>query len=184
MRRLSLLSLGFVLCLSSTALAAPHAFLPKRAAVLVGQSTHRPQPIARPIQITLQRTACFGFCPMYRLVIDGNGTVTYTGERFVKVTGTRTATISRAAVQQLVKAFEAADYFAMPDHYRGEHTDAPSTITSITMGKRTKTVNHYMGSPNVPQALIDLEAQVDAIANSQQWVGTDEERMPNRPIKE
>ena len=40
------------------------------------------------IQISLERTICFGRCPNYRVTIEGDGSVTYEGWRFVKVEGT------------------------------------------------------------------------------------------------
>jgi hypothetical protein len=128
--------------------------------------------------ITLQRTACFGFCPMYKLTIYGDGKVVYEGERFVKETGTRTTKISQAAVRQLVKAFKQVNYFALSDNYTGGHTDAPSTITSLTLGKQQKTIHHYMASPDAPEALKALEDKIDRVVNTQQWIGTDAERRP------
>ena len=35
--------------------------------------------------ITLERTACHGTCPIYKLTIEGNGTVIYEGQDFVQV---------------------------------------------------------------------------------------------------
>ena len=34
--------------------------------------------------IHMQRTSCFGTCPIYAVTIDGRGAVTYDGERFVR----------------------------------------------------------------------------------------------------
>lgn len=135
-----------------------------------------PQRASSPVVLTLERTACFGFCPMYKLTIYGNGKVVYEGKRFVKVTGTRTTTISQAAVRRLVSEFQRIQYFNLQDSYTGGHTDAPSAITSLSMGKRQKTVNHYLGSPDAPEKLTQLENKIDVIVNSQQWIGTDEER--------
>ena len=37
--------------------------------------------------IRLQRTSCYGPCPIYTVAIDARGTVTNEGERFVRVVG-------------------------------------------------------------------------------------------------
>ncbi|WP_315789158.1 DUF6174 domain-containing protein [Fischerella sp. JS2] len=55
----------------------------------------------------------------------------------------------------------------------------PSAITSITIGKTQKSVNHYLGSPNAPQTLTALENKIDAVANSQQWTGVKNQPIPN-----
>src|ERR1041385_8201332 len=63
-----------------------HAMIPK--AIFVGQRGSNDD------QITLERTACFGTCPMYKLTIDSDGTVTFNGERFTKTTGIAKGKIS------------------------------------------------------------------------------------------
>jgi Family of unknown function (DUF6174)/Domain of unknown function (DUF6438) len=129
--------------------------------------------------ITLQRTACFGTCPIYKISIFPDGRVVYEGERFVKVVGKRTARIRPQAVKRLVEEFEKLNYFALPNNYQGGPTDLPSAITSLTIGKQHKTVNHYLGSPNAPQALTALENKIDAVVNSRRWVGAKNEPAPN-----
>ena len=45
-------------------------------------------------------------------------------------------------------------------------------ITSITLNSKTKTVYHYYGDNDAPQALFDLESKVDEITNSRQWTSS------------
>ncbi|UBF30730.1 DUF6438 domain-containing protein (plasmid) [Kovacikia minuta CCNUW1] len=140
--------------------------------------TVQPQRSSQPVMLTLERTACFGFCPIYKLTVYGNGKVVYQGRRFVKVTGTRTTTISHATVNKLISEFQRIQYFKLQNNYVGGHTDAPSAITSLAMGKQKKTVYHYLGSPDAPTQLTALENKIDAVVNSKQWIGTDAERAP------
>jgi len=133
----------------------------------------------QPTTITLQRTACFGACPVYKLTIFVDGRVVYTGERYVKVTGKRTTRISPKAVKQLAAEFQKLNYFSLPESYAGGPTDMASAITSITIGKTRKSVNHYLGSPNAPQTLTALENKIDAVVNSQQWTGVKNQPTPN-----
>ncbi|XGV94524.1 MAG: DUF6438 domain-containing protein [Leptolyngbya sp. BL-A-14] len=131
----------------------------------------QPQRSRQPVILTLERTACFGACPIYKLTIHGNGKVVYEGKRFVKVMGTRTTTISQTAVRKLIAEFQQLQYFKLQDSYRGGHTDAPSAITSFTLGNQQKTVNHYLASPNAPTRLTALENKIDAAVNVKQWTG-------------
>jgi hypothetical protein len=50
--------------------------------LLVAACSAAPEPAAdySNMVITLERTACFGTCPIYRLTIQGNGQVVYEGE--------------------------------------------------------------------------------------------------------
>jgi putative hemolysin len=138
-----------------------------------------PDPIVTPategtlatVIISLERTPCFGTCPVYKLTITGDGIVVYEGRDFVAVKGQQTSSISTAQVQDLVNAFEQANFLTLTDYTEQTVTDLPSAITSMTIGGQTKTVNHYYGDDSAPQQLPDLEAKIDEITNSKQWTG-------------
>lgn len=120
------------------------------------------------VVITLERTPCYGFCPVYKLTILGDGTVIYDGRQFVKVEGRREAKISTKDVAMLIKRFQEIDYFSLKESYTRPVTDLSTTVTSLTLGDRSKTVRNYAGAP---RELIELEKLIDRTANVQQWVG-------------
>jgi hypothetical protein len=127
--------------------------------------------------ITLERTACFGVCPVYKLTIYEDGRVEYDGQQFVEVTGKQTAEITPEQVKELVSDFQNADYFDLEDEYVAPVTDIPSAITSITLDGKFKTVRNYGGcmedSPvKAPEALCELEIKIDELTNSAQWIGS------------
>ena len=152
--------------------------------ILVACAISTPQPAATPapdysdLVITLQRTACFGTCPIYKLTVYGDGRVEYEGEQFVAVQGAQTATITPEQVKALATAFEQADYFNLPSNYSAPATDLPTTITSVIFKGQTKTIENYGGCfveidslNKAPQALCDFEILIDTVTNSAQWVG-------------
>ena len=121
--------------------------------------------------IRLERTACFGKCPVYSLMIKGDGTVIYSGVDFVQTRGIQETTISIDAINQLVAEFEKADYFSLKDSYTAFGvSDMPSANTSISMGGKTKAINHYLGDRSAPEQLTELENRIDEIVNSAQWI--------------
>lgn len=123
------------------------------------------------VVITLERTACFGTCPVYSLTIQGDGTVVYEGKDFVEVKGTAEKTISQDQIDKLVTEFEKADYFSLKDSYTERTiTDAPTVTTSISISGKTKTIEHYRGDENAPERLTQLEDKIDEIVNSDQWI--------------
>src|SRR5258708_13538121 len=67
--------------------------------------------------IKMSRTACFGTCPVYDLELDGSGSVTYVGKKFVRVVGKRTAHIDPAKVAELIRQFHAINFFVLKDSY-------------------------------------------------------------------
>ena len=123
------------------------------------------------VVITLERTPCFGTCPVYTLRIHGNGTVVYEGKDFTKVKGKIETTISQDKIEQLISEFEEADYFSLNSNYtKRTITDAETVITSITIDGKTKTIEHYRGDFSAPRQLTELEDRIDEIVNSKQWI--------------
>lgn len=122
--------------------------------------------------ITLERTACFGACPIYTVSILADGTVLYNGERFVDVEGEQAGQIEPETVAEMVEAFEAAGYFEWDEEYTDMRvSDLPYITTSVTRDGETHTIRRYAGDDNAPLALPFLEIWIDLVANTAQWTG-------------
>src|SRR5207253_10767305 len=67
--------------------------------------------------ITIKRETGLGGSPDYSAEIYRDGTVVYHGVAFVKVLGDKQHKISVDAVDQLIKAFDEANYFSFKDAY-------------------------------------------------------------------
>ncbi len=148
-----------------------HAMIPK-AIFSGGQKTSDDA-------ITLERTACFGTCPMYKVTIASDGTVTFNGVRFTKITGAAKGKISANDYRQLVAEFEKINYFSLPDAYSPGTpvcprtiTDMPSANTSIRLKGKLKGVRHYLGcgEEGALAKLIALEKKIDDVAGTQKWI--------------
>ncbi|MCC6615574.1 MAG: (2Fe-2S) ferredoxin domain-containing protein [Anaerolineae bacterium] len=124
------------------------------------------------VAITLERTPCFGGCPVYTVTIYTDGRVVFEGERFTSAQGTQTAIIDPEMVEQLVAGFEQAGYFDWQDAYT-EMTisDLPTVITSVTRDGETKQITRYAGDSSAPLALPYLETWIDLAASTDQWTG-------------
>jgi hypothetical protein len=121
--------------------------------------------------ITLERTACFGTCPVYSLTIRGEGTVVYEGKDHVEIKGKVETTITQDQIDELISEFEKVDYFALEGSYTARTiTDAPTVITSISIDGKTKTIEHYHGDFSAPEKLRELEDRIDEIVDSDQWI--------------
>ena len=79
--------------------------------------------------VRLERTSCFGDCPVYTVTIDAAGTVTYDGRDHVRVTGRQTWQISMSAVSTLMAAVDRSGFSDLRDAYRTiRNPDGPATI--------------------------------------------------------
>ena len=121
--------------------------------------------------IRLERTVCFGSCPIYRVTIYDNGTVVYEGRAYVGARGIRKANIGTDVVQQLAAELNNSGYFLLQDSYNEQMwSDAPSIITYVKIGDKEKHIEHYAGAKNVPEELYRLEKLIDDTANSSRWI--------------
>jgi Domain of unknown function (DUF6438) len=120
---------------------------------------------------TLERTGCYGECPVYRLTVSTDGSVVYFGARWVKVLGRREYKLSQAQVSDLESAFERANFMSLRDYDHVESTDDDWAHVSFLWGGRLKRVRHYHGDNAAPPALSVLEDELDRITDSGRFVG-------------
>jgi uncharacterized protein DUF6438 len=129
--------------------------------------------------ITLQRTACFGECPVYKISIYEDGRVEFEGKEFVKTVGKAEGTISKSALEDLIREFEKIDYFNLDENYgegnkkcRELWTDNPTATTSLNWKDQKKTVHHYYGCRGsaILDQLTDLENKIDKTVHTERWI--------------
>ncbi len=146
-----------------------HAMIPKAIFVAQGGSD----------LITLERGACFGTCPIYKVTLASDGAVTFEGYNFVKTKGTATARIRPEDFNQLVSEFEKIRYFSLDDRYEpgtpscgAAATDMPNVRSSIQLKGKTKSISHYQGcfSSEVVRTLFALDRKIDEIAGTEKWI--------------
>jgi len=135
--------------------------------------------------VTLERTACLGSCPVYRIAIKGDGAVEYEGKHFVKVMGIRKGNLHTHEVLKLVnellrvRFFDAASEYVVRDainSYDGKltlnsivSTDGPSALLQMRIGKHEKRVRLY---DNYPQELGAIPQLIDQTVLIEQWIGS------------
>ncbi len=120
---------------------------------------------------TLERTGCYGECPVYRLTVNTDGSVVYVGTRWVKVLGRHEYKLSEAQLSDLESAFERANFMTFHDYDHVESTDDDWAHLSLQRGGRTKRVRHYHGDSAAPPALSALEDEFDRVTDSGRFVG-------------
>jgi len=128
--------------------------------------------------ITLERTACFGSCPVYTISVSPSGEVQYEGRAHVRQLGAATGRVPRERVDSLLSELDRGGYFTFAERYTSPEpacgryvTDSPSLITSVTLRGRTKRITHDYGCGAAPGALVVLEHRIDEALNSEQWTG-------------
>jgi hypothetical protein len=119
----------------------------------------------------LQRTPCFGRCPIYTVSFYEDGYVLYEGEKWVDREGIYYSHASNKQLNEIREKAKGINFFEMKAQYDNEYvTDLPSTITTIKRKDGFKVVaNRYEG----PEQLLDLEKLIDEIIDSLEWKKVD-----------
>src|SRR5262245_30525267 len=82
--------------------------------------------------IMMERTSCFGGCPVYKLTIYPTGVVIYEGKDSVAVKGKKTTVIGIDKVKELKAEINRAKFYSLKDKYEGGPTDSASVKLTIT----------------------------------------------------
>lgn len=98
--------------------------------------------------VQLERTPCYGACPVYKVTIQADGTVFYQGFRHVERIGAFTASVAPEELQNLLRLANTVGYWRLKDGYSvndgGPHVfDMPGCNVTLSTNRRTKTVTEY-----------------------------------------
>jgi hypothetical protein len=132
-----------------------------------------PKPHPHEVLATLQRTACYGRCPIYVVTVYRDGAVEFVGEEYVKTKGNATGHITLAQVDAIEDLFVNNHYTTLRDSYEElQVTDMPSAKSSYrSLDGHVKRVGHYHGDRDAPPILATIEEGLDTLVNIDQWVG-------------
>jgi|GEM_PF-876681 len=120
----------------------------------------------------IQRTPCFGKCPIYTLTIFENGKVEYFGQKFTPREGRFEGKVSPELIANLMNEAQNVGFYVMNNIYDKQAvTDVPSTITSLRTSSGLKTVvNRFDG----PEELRRFEKYFDQLFNEVEWTAAED----------
>ncbi len=122
------------------------------------RSEQKTKEVNKELIISLERTPCYGTCPIYKMEVFSDGSAFFHGERFVDKIGDFQFTVSKKTIDYILKRAEEIGFFEMEDIYTGNITDLPKTITFIKSEKGEKKIIDYY---NAPKILKEFESLVD-----------------------
>jgi hypothetical protein len=113
------------------------------------------------VTIYYGRVSCPNNCPAYEMTIRPDRSVEYEGKEHTRVLGKRTYTISAEAYKAVVDAVRRANVERLKDEYESvPGRDEGTVILHVSWAGKTKKINHFIPSPDVPEELIELEAAI------------------------
>jgi hypothetical protein len=152
--------------------------------MLVGCATS--SNIARP-GITIERTSCYGSCPVYRFTQFSDGHYLWVGRAHVAVWGTVSGSGGARAYAVALQLLRDARYLDFKDDYAQEDCEVFATdnltvriVVEDALG--SKTITHYRGCEGFPpqDASSSLEESLDKVLGTRRFTGGD--RMSLRDL--
>ena len=106
-----------------------------------------PPPPLPYVVMHLEKSACFGHCPMFELKLFSDGRAEYHGKAYTQRLGVYESRVTKAFIDLILHEAEKINYFQLNDHYPidGQFiSDLPNTTTYIKKSGREKTIirNH------------------------------------------
>lgn len=134
--------------------------------------------------ISLERSSCYGPCPVYSVSVDARGEVRFVGRDHVVSFGEHEGKINEATLRGLLREFEKLGFFDLEDRYTSPDlcaeylTDNPTVTLTLRRDGRAKTVSHYHGCRGFEEenALKRLQRSVEGLTGAWRWIGEPGER--------
>ena len=144
------------------------------------------EPLGERQTVTLERTACFGFCPVYKATVDDRDILVFEGERFVTEEGAVSKRLPKGTFKELLRIARAHDFTAYDAAYPNEDgsncpmraTDMPTVIVSYDAGRLDHSVSLYQGCRfEGREALDEMILEIDAVMALDTMIGPREDFM-------
>jgi hypothetical protein len=116
--------------------------------------------------ISMEKTACYGKCPVYSITIYGTGKTEFTGSKNVKMLGKYEKQLSKEETLKIFNAFYASNFSDFLSEYDSGVTDVPTTIMSFLHKGYNKIIRDKMGAPAELKA---LEKMVEGVVGAEGW---------------
>jgi hypothetical protein len=172
-----------VTCLSLHAgeLADLHERLPKDERAISRNSRDHKEVDTETTEISeigLERTPCYGSCPVYTVIIKADGNFRYHGEHYVERKGDHTGKVSVREFNDLAQFIIDTGYMNLDHTYYRAITDQATVYTTVVMNGKRQLISNYANAG--PPKLWAVEQLIDKLLLESQWDHEPERPRPSR----
>ena len=115
---------------------------------------------------SIERTPCYGKCPVYGAYVYKSGYATWNGRMNTEKVGEFTTRISKEDMAKIADKARSIDYVNLKSEYNSDVTDLPSVYTQLSLDGKKKAIK---SRHNVPIGLREYEKFLDEILSAQKW---------------
>lgn len=116
--------------------------------------------------ITLEKTSCFGNCPVFMIKVFQNGEVQLVGKENLPYIGSYCAHLDKSRLDSLFDAFNSHGFFDFKDSYTSNYRDLPTSFVTFRWQGKSKSVTDY---DRAPAGLKELEERVSSLVGTVHW---------------
>lgn len=117
--------------------------------------------------IGLQKTSCYGACPVFTLDIYSNCKVNLKAEKFLELgDGIFTSKLSKSQLDELINVFQSNNYFELNELYQSKALDLPTTYFFFSDTSASKTIEVY---GDWPEELILIDKHLMRLIGELNW---------------
>ncbi|HEY0551847.1 MAG TPA: DUF6438 domain-containing protein [Verrucomicrobiae bacterium] len=128
-------------------------------------------------EVGLERTPCFGTCPIYSVIFAKDGTVRYHGGRFAARTNDWTGRISGESFAEVAPLI-AESFPDFVTRYFTPITDHSTVLTMVAANGKRKVISNYANSG--PDKLKQIEKRLTDLLATVKW---NEPALKKEPIQ-
>ena len=139
-------------------------------------------------QFKLERTACYGVCPVYEVIVNENDILEFRGKRFVTEEGGAVGKrLDEHSFDRLVMITKEYDFASFDSAYPNDDasncprmaTDSPSVIITVKTKDSLKKVSVYGGCIDFDgrERWVEMVEAIDAVLDIGDLVGPRENHM-------
>jgi hypothetical protein len=126
-------------------------------------------------EIKLQRTACYGNCPIYQVTVRGDGQIDYEGFANVRSMGKQNANIPADSAALLLSELQKMNFYELKHTYTQQNITDLSTVLltlSYTVNGETfsKQIVDYQGDTSTPAELRAFYTHLEQICGTSRWI--------------
>lgn len=123
-------------------------------------------------EIAIERTACFGRCPVYVASITKDGSLSYRGESDTPRVGQHSGTIYGSGFNYLAGLADELGIYGLEDSYSVPVTDNPTVYVALTRNGKKKIIHHYAPRLSGPLRLNLFEQEIDRAIEAAEWASS------------
>lgn len=140
---------------------------------------------SRADNVTIERGACFGPCPIYSASVFGDDRLVFEGKKFVAREGRHEARLAAGSFNRLVEIAKRHDFASMDSKWPDDKglncpeppTDLPTVVVSVSAADLRHSVSYYEGCGGTPAAerVEAMVADMDKAMALGEWIGRRED---------